>query len=43
MDWTMGFHHYHLCSRMLLVTKQHHERDEEKMLDKEKVEDIGKV
>jgi hypothetical protein len=28
---------------MLLVTKQHHERDEEKMLDKEKVEDIGKV
>ena len=39
---TAGVSTTDLVGRMLLVTKQHHERDEEKMLDKEKVEDIGK-
>lgn len=28
---------------MLLVTKQHHERDEEKTPDKERLSDIGQV
>ncbi|CAC5418570.1 PCYT2 [Mytilus coruscus] len=39
---TAGVSTTDLVGRMLLVTKQHHERDEEKLLDKEKVEDIGK-
>ncbi|XP_052070725.1 ethanolamine-phosphate cytidylyltransferase-like isoform X2 [Mytilus californianus] len=39
---TAGVSTTDLVGRMLLVTKQHHERDEEKLLDKEKVADIGK-
>ncbi|XP_052070724.1 ethanolamine-phosphate cytidylyltransferase-like isoform X1 [Mytilus californianus] len=40
---TAGVSTTDLVGRMLLVTKQHHERDEEKLLDKEKVADIGKM
>ncbi|CAG2230202.1 PCYT2 [Mytilus edulis] len=39
---TAGVSTTDLVGRMLLVTKQHHERDEEKEMDKEKVADIGK-
>ncbi|XP_076072477.1 ethanolamine-phosphate cytidylyltransferase-like isoform X1 [Mytilus galloprovincialis] len=40
---TAGVSTTDLVGRMLLVTKQHHERDEEKVMDKEKVADIGKM
>lgn len=40
---TQGVSTTDLVGRMLLVTREHHERDEEKVLDKEKVENIGKM